>query len=86
MTDRGRPGNEEDVGSALKQPCQRDLHWRGLQRCCRRIELPRLQRRKTSEREVGHAGDALSGQIVDELVVDPLGDVVEVLNAGNQSE
>src|SRR6516162_812894 len=83
MTDRRCPGNEENVGSALKQPCQRDLHWRHLQRCCSLIERCRLQWREASEREVRHVGNTLGGQIVDESVVAALGDVVEVLNADN---
>src|SRR5260370_30056552 len=80
MTDRRCPGDEENVRSALMQPCQRDLHGRCLERCCRRIQQCRLQWRKASKREVRHVGDTLGGQIVDESVVTTLGDVVQVLN------
>ena len=69
MTNRRCPGNEENVGGALKQPCQSDLHGRRLERCCRRLERCRLQGREASKREVRHVGNALSGQIVDQSVV-----------------
>ena len=36
---------------ALKQPRKRDLHWRRLQECRRRVERRRLQRCKPSQRE-----------------------------------
>src|SRR5215471_515888 len=81
MGNRRCPWNEENVGSALKQPGQRELHWSHLQRCCRCVERCRLQRREASKWEVGHVCNALCGQIVDESVVPTLGQVVKVLNA-----
>src|SRR5262249_5640281 len=44
MSARRCPGNYENVGSALKQPCQRDLHGCRLQGCGSRIERCRLER------------------------------------------
>ena len=83
MADRRCAGNEKNVGGALQQPRQRDLHRRRLEGCRSRVERCRLERREPSEREVRHVGNALGGQIVDELVVAALGYVVEVLNADN---
>src|SRR5215467_10438237 len=83
MVNRRCPGNEENVGSALKQPGQSELHWRRLQRCCRCIKPCRLQWREASKWEVGHVSNALRGQFVDESVVPTLGYVVKVLNADN---
>src|SRR3984893_3811786 len=81
MAYRRCAGNEENVGSPLQEPRQRDLHRRRLhgRRC--RVERCRLERREPSEREVRHIGNALTSQIADELIVAALGDVVEVLNA-----
>jgi len=45
--------------------------------------LPTGAAREPSEREIGHIGNALSGQIVDESFVAALGYVVEVLDADN---
>jgi hypothetical protein len=81
MADRRCAGNEEHIGSALKQPCERDLHRSRPERCRSRIERRRLERRESSEREVRHIGNALSGQILDEPVIAALGYVIEVLNA-----
>src|SRR4029077_13199504 len=81
MADRRCAGNEEHIGSALKQPCERDLHRSRSEGGRSRIEFCRLERRESSEREVGHIGNALCGQIVDELIVAALREVVEVLNA-----
>src|SRR5579863_775825 len=83
MADRRCAGNEKNIGSALKQPCQRDLHRRRPEGCSSRVERRRLERREPSEREVGHVGNALSGQIVDELIVAALRYVVEILDADN---
>jgi hypothetical protein len=66
MADRRCAWNEKNVGSALKQPCQRDLQRRRPEGCRSRIERCRLERREPSKPEVGHVGNALSGQIVDE--------------------
>jgi hypothetical protein len=83
MADRRCAGNEKNVGSALKQPCQRDLHRRRPEGCRSRVERCRLERREPSEREVRHIGNALGGQIVDESIVAALREVVEVLDADN---
>ena len=45
-----------------------------------------LQRGEAAEREVGHVGDALRGQGVDQLVVAPVGEVVEVLHADDRRD
>ena len=65
---RVTPNEVANIRDALKQPCQRDLHRSRLERC-RRIERPRLQRRESSQREVGHISNALSRQIIDEPVI-----------------
>src|SRR5580704_1533463 len=83
MANRGCAGNEENVGSALQEPRQRDLHRRRLHGYRSRVERCRLERREPSEREVRHIGNALGGQIVDELIIAALRDVVEVLDADN---
>jgi len=76
------PGMRRMLG-ALKQPGQRDLHWRRPEGFRSPVERGRLERREPSEREVRHVGNALGGQIVDESFVAALGHVVEVLNADN---
>jgi len=78
MSNRRCAGNEENVGSALQQPRQRDLLRRRLHGCRSRVERCRLERREPSEGEVRHVGNALGDQIVDELIVAALRDVVEV--------
>ena len=55
--------------SAFKQPGQRDLHRYRLEGCRSPVERCRLEGREPSEREVGHVGNTLSGQIVDESLV-----------------
>src|SRR5579863_10150126 len=83
MADRRCAGNEKNVGSALQEPCQRDLHLSRLEGGRSRVEFCRLQRREPSEREVRHISNALCGQIVDELIVAALREVVEVLDTDN---
>src|SRR5580700_5293172 len=83
MADRRGAGNEKNVGGALKQPGQRNLHRRCMEGCRSRVERCRLERRESSEREVRHVGNTLCRQIVDESVIAALSDVVEVLNADN---
>jgi hypothetical protein len=51
-----------------------------------RRELGRLQRRESAEREVGHVGDALGGEGVDQWIVLPVGDVVEVLHLDDRRD
>src|SRR5579862_3691308 len=83
MADRRCAGNEKNIGSALEQPCQRDLHRRRPEGGRSRIESCRLKRREPSEREVRHVRNALGGQVVDESFVAALGQVVEVLDTDN---
>ncbi len=83
MADRRCAGNEQNIGSALKQPCKRDLHRRRLHGCRSRVKRCRLERRESSEREVGHIGNALGLQIIDERVIATLREVIQVLDADN---
>ena len=41
---------------------------------------------EAAEREVGHVGDALCGEGLDQVVIDPVGEVVEVLHAHDRRD
>jgi hypothetical protein len=71
MRDRRRSGNEQDVGRALEQPGQRQLHRRGVQRGRRLVEYRRLERREAAQRKERYVGDPLGSEIVDEPIVVP---------------
>jgi sirohydrochlorin ferrochelatase len=45
-----------------------------------RAQFLGLERGESAEREVRHVGDALRGEGVDQVVVVPVGEVVEVLH------
>src|SRR5438270_6336365 len=81
MGERGCAWDEQDVGRALEQPGERDLHGCCFQRCGYGIQLRRLQWRESAEREEGHVGNALLREVVEEGVICAMGDVVEVLHA-----
>ena len=59
--DRRRAGNQEDVGRAVQQPRQRDLHRREPEPVCDGRQGGRLQRRESPEREERDVRDAFSG-------------------------
>ena len=81
MGDRRGAGDQQDVGRALQQPGERDLHRRRAERCRDVRQGRRLQRREAAEREERHVGDALPGQVVDQRVVVAVRQVVVVLHA-----
>ena len=86
MRHGGRTGDEEDVRGALEQPGQRDGHRCGAETAGNRFECVGLQWSEAAEREVGHVGNALRGEGVDQVIVLPVGDVVEVLHAHNRRD
>jgi hypothetical protein len=69
MFDRRCAGYQQNIRRAMKQPCQRDLHWRRAHRCRNRIQPGRLQRSKSSQREERHVGYSPSGKFVDEHII-----------------
>src|SRR5271165_3055830 len=74
-------GDQQDVGRAVKQPGERDLHWSSFERRRSRIKRRRLQRSEASQREERHISNALTRKVVDKAVVRPVRNVVEVLHA-----
>src|ERR1700683_2085418 len=83
MRERRRAGDEEDVGRALEEPSQGDLHRSRLQGRGDLIELGRLQGRESSQGEERNVGDALPGEGVEEGVNFSIGHVVEILDAND---
>ena len=83
VSDRRCSGDQQNVGRALKQPRECDLHRRGVNcsRCC--IERRRLQRSETSQRKERHIRYALTREVIDKAVVIAMRDVVQVLHANN---
>ena len=86
VVDRRRARDEQDVRRALQQPRQGDGHGGRAEAGGDGAEGVGLQRGEPTEGEVGHVGDALGGQRVDQRVVDPVGDVVEVLHADDRGD
>ena len=73
-------------GARASSHASADLHRR-------RAETPRdvgqdrrLQRRKPAEREERHVGDSVARELVDQRVVGPVRDVVEVLHADDLAD
>ena len=62
MLDRRGARNEQDVGRALQEPGERDLHRRRAAPPGDIVERRRLQRREAAEREERHIGDAVRGR------------------------
>src|SRR6266404_8288868 len=65
----------------MQKPRKRNLHRRSFH--CRRrcVECRRLQGSEPAKRKEGHIGNALLREIIDELIIAPVGHVVEVLDA-----
>src|SRR5262249_30996729 len=81
MLDRRRAGGQQNIGCTLKQPRERNLHWRRAHGYCNRIQLRRLQRRESSEREEWHVRHALPSKLFHKGIIVSLSDVEEVLYA-----
>src|SRR5271165_4427418 len=75
--------DQQDVGRAVKQPGERDLHWGSSERGRSRIKRRRLQRSEASQREERHIGNAFAREVFDKSVVMPVRNVVEILHADN---
>src|SRR6266404_1807212 len=67
----------------MKQPRERYLHWRRVQGYRRSVKHRRLQRTEASQRKERHIGDTSTCKIIDEAVVIPVRQVVEVLHTDN---
>src|SRR5260370_432280 len=83
MADGRSAGNGQNVRRPLKKPGKRDLRRSGLQGCRYLVELRRLQRRESFQREEWDIGDALLRKSIDEGVVIAMCQIVEVLDANN---
>src|SRR5260370_19479744 len=83
MADGRSAGNGQNVRRPLKKPGKRDLRRSGLQGCRYLVELRRLQRRESFQREEWDIGDALLCKSIDEGVVIAMCQIVEVLDANN---
>lgn len=77
----GGAGDQQNIWRSLEQPGEGDLHRRRLKRSRDLVQLLRLQRRKTAQREKGHLGDVLGGQRIHQRVVGAMGNVIKVLHA-----
>src|ERR1700758_1165842 len=75
------PRNQQDVGRAMEKPGKRKLHGRYFARCCGCVECRRLQWGEPSQREKRNISNPLRGKVLDEGVIFPLRQVVEVLHA-----
>ena len=73
---RRRAGNQQDIGRAVQQPGERDLHRRGAEPLGDLGQRRRLQRREAAEREERHIGDAVAGEVVDQGIVGAVRHVV----------
>ena len=81
MGERRCAGNQQDVGRAVQQPRQRNLH-RSCPQAVRHVRQGgRLQRREPAEREERYVWDALPSQVVDQGVVVALSQILVVLHA-----
>ena len=81
MVGRGRARDDQDVGRAVEQPRQSDLPRRGAQRGRGLIQDGGLQRPEPTQRKERHEGDALACQTVDQSVIQPMREIVVVLDA-----
>src|SRR5215469_10213273 len=81
MIDGRSSGNQQDIGRVLQQPGKCNLHRRDLECSGRSIEYQRLQRREASQWEEWNISDTLRTELVDEGIVVPVGNVVEILYA-----
>ena len=69
MIDRTRAGDQQDIGRALQQPGERDLHWCCVQIFRHALQRVRLQGIEPAEREERDIGDPLTREVIDQIVI-----------------
>jgi len=81
MRPGGRPGDEQDIGSALQQPSQRHLHWRRIHALRHLGKRLGLERGETAQRKERNITDALPRKFIDQRIIIAMDQIVVVLHA-----
>ncbi len=86
MRHGGGAWDQQDVGGALEEPGQSHDHGGDAQLQGRIVQDGGLQRRKAAQGEVRDIGDAVPGEVIDDGVVRPVRDVIQVLHTDDVAE